>query len=91
MHRDLKLENIFITENYEVKIGDFGFAKYTQNDLLSSFKGTPIHMAPEIFKAQKHQVESYDQKCDIWSLGTVLYELVFGTFIGEGIKTLKDL
>lgn len=51
MHRDLKLENIFINRKFEVKIGDFGFAKIsTQNDLLSSFKGTPIHMAPEIFK-----------------------------------------
>lgn len=51
MHRDLKLDNIFINTNYDVKIGDFGFAKiYSNNDLLLSFKGTPIHMAPEIFK-----------------------------------------
>ena len=48
-------------------------------------------MAPEIFKTRQNQIGSYDKKCDIWSLGTILYELVFGTFIGEQIKTRSDL
>ena len=92
VHRDLKLDNIFINNDYSLKIGDFGFAKLLQmGDILSSFKGTPVNMAPEIFKIKKNELNSYDKKCDVWSLGTILYEMVFGKIIGKGIKTLSDL
>ena len=90
VHRDLKKDNIFITEQFVIKIGDFGFAKLVEeNVLLTSFKGTPINTAPEIFNAH-NTGEAYDNKCDIWSLGTVFYELLFGRPI-DNIKDVKEL
>ena len=53
VHRDLKLDNIFINKKFQLKIGDFGFAKMAfDENLLQSFKGTPANMAPEIFKTK---------------------------------------
>lgn len=74
-----------INDQFELKIGDFGFAK-SSLETLQSLKGTPINMAPEIFKAnQKNSEKSYDRKCDIWSLGTILYEMIFGKIIGDKV------
>ena len=73
IHRDLKPENLFISKDYEIKIGDFGISKklidknftFTNNQ-----RGTFNYMAPEIINGQK-----YNKKVDIWSLGCILYEL----------------
>lgn len=47
VHRDLKLHNILVTEDFEVKLADFGFAKLLEhNEFLTSFVGTPLTMAP---------------------------------------------
>lgn len=61
-----------MVSNGELKIGDFGFAKTinTQKQMLTSIVGSPIYMAPQILKGQK-----YNSKCDVWSLGVMVYEV----------------
>lgn len=69
VHRDIKLPNILINHNFEVKLCDFGFVGTRLGaDLMVSFAGTPITMAPEILDSME-----YDEKCDMWSLGCVIY------------------
>lgn len=73
MHRDFKLANI-LKHNGTIKIADFGFAKLLGNETLASTTlGSPLNMAPEVLQAK-----SYDNKADIWSVGTCLYELLVG-------------
>ncbi len=72
IHRDIKIDNIFISENGDYKLGDFGIAKQleaTQGEM--SKKGTLLYMAPEVFRGEK-----YDKTADIYSLGVVLYRLL---------------
>ncbi|XP_051173672.1 serine/threonine-protein kinase nekl-2-like isoform X2 [Leptopilina boulardi] len=75
LHRDLKPENIMLTgRNADVvKIVDFGLSKNNQESILSH-AGTFFYMAPEMLQGQV-----YDLKCDIWSMGVVLYEMVTKT------------
>lgn len=74
-HRDIKAANILLTDKFEVKLADLGFAKavHHEEDFLKSYAGTPLIMAPEIFESGK-----YTNKCDIWSLGVVFYQLLCG-------------
>ena len=95
LHRDIKLDNILVkfetdedkdNDNYfkaTIKIIDFGFARYLENDSLAqSILGSPINMDPKILmkmrKIENNQSFGYDRKADIWSLGTVCYELLIG-------------
>ena len=65
-HRDIKLENILLTRNNEIKIIDFGFGHYNpRNYLQKFFCGTPNYMAPEIIMKKEYDGE----KADMWSLG----------------------
>lgn len=65
-YRDLKANNIFMSANQIVKLGDFGIAKILQHAdcTTQSFVGTPNYVSPEICSAQ-----SYGAKSDVWSLG----------------------
>ena len=73
MHRDFKLANI-LRHNGIIKIADFGFSKILSDDVLAStMLGSPLNMAPEILGGQ-----NYNNKADIWSIGTCIYELLFG-------------
>ena len=76
IHRDLKLENIFITENMQVKLGDFGLAVQLEFDgeRRRSLCGTPNYIAPEILEGKTgHSLE-----VDIWGVGIILYFLLVG-------------
>lgn len=72
LHRDLKSQNIFLTENGLVKLGDFGIAKCLNFTMekVSTIVGTPYYLSPEIV-----QNMPYSFKSDIWSLGVLLYEM----------------
>ena len=76
-HRDIKLENILVIEDDIVKIIDFGFAvKSNKETFHKFFCGTPSYMAPEIINREKYIA----QYSDIWSLGVLLYTMLFGRF-----------
>lgn len=88
IHRDIKPDNIFISEEGDFKLGDFGIARTASKTLSNmSRKGTPNYMAPEIYKN-----EPYNHTVDIYSLGIVLYQLMNGKrlpFMPETL-TLQD-
>lgn len=75
IHRDIKPQNILIGHNGVVKLADFGFARSMSYNtmVLTSVKGTPLYMAPELV-----QEKPYDHSADLWSLGCILYELYYG-------------
>lgn len=80
----------FSTEKFVLKIADFGFARHLQNtSLAETLCGSPLYMAPEIL--QHHR---YDAKADLWSVGTVLFEMITGEppFHGENhIDLLRNI
>ena len=72
MHRDIKEANIFVSDDGNYKLGDFGVAKTAlETTQAGSMKGTASYMAPEIYLR-----EPYDKTVDIYSLGIVLYKLL---------------
>lgn len=88
IHRDIKPANILIKQGV-FKIADFGFARQVDNnnDLMMSIAGTPFYMAPQVLLH-----EPYSSKCDVWSLGMIAYELLFGKlpFTANNIIELTD-
>lgn len=76
IHRDLKLGNIFLTEDMNVKIGDFGLAAQLEFDgeRKRTICGTPNYIAPEILEGKA----GHSFEVDIWSLGVILYTLLVG-------------
>eukprot|EP00472_Partenskyella_glossopodia_P008496 CAMPEP_0197536986 /NCGR_PEP_ID=MMETSP1318-20131121/55494_1 /TAXON_ID=552666 /ORGANISM="Partenskyella glossopodia, Strain RCC365" /LENGTH=1269 /DNA_ID=CAMNT_0043095029 /DNA_START=175 /DNA_END=3985 /DNA_ORIENTATION=- len=75
IHRDIKPQNVLFCSNGRVALCDFGFARLMSQHttMLTSIKGTPLYMAPELVKEQP-----YNQTADLWSLGVILYELRVG-------------
>ncbi|XP_060780143.1 serine/threonine-protein kinase ULK3 isoform X1 [Neoarius graeffei] len=72
-HLDLKPQNILLSGNV-LKLADFGFAQYMSPwDEQSSLRGSPLYMAPEIVCRRQ-----YDARVDLWSVGVILYEALFG-------------
>ena len=72
IHRDIKTLNIFLTKNFDAKIGDLGVAKILENtNHAMTFIGTPYYVSPEMCRNKP-----YNEKSDIWALGCILYELL---------------
>ena len=76
VHRDLKVQNILIKyttrPEFDVKLGDYGFSKELSDDITATKLGTPITMAPEILMNR-----AYTSKADLWSIGVIIYHLLF--------------
>ena len=78
IHGDIKLENILLSSNFNIKLIDFGFAKRIDEGLVSSLMGTKGYAAPECFTSSVMEYEGIPS--DIFSLGIVLFLLVMGFY-----------
>jgi serine/threonine-protein kinase ULK/ATG1 len=83
MHRDIKPANILFHQG-KIKVADFGFARFIDEADKNkkdnyTLLGTPVYMAPQILND-----ECYSPKCDIWSVGMLFYELLFGKLPWNG-------
>ncbi|XP_060011818.1 serine/threonine-protein kinase Nek1 isoform X1 [Lagenorhynchus albirostris] len=72
LHRDIKSQNIFLTKDGTIQLGDFGIARVLNStvELVRTCIGTPYYLSPEICENKP-----YNNKSDIWALGCVLYEM----------------
>ncbi|KAF0894032.1 hypothetical protein E2562_033912 [Oryza meyeriana var. granulata] len=73
VHWDLKTPNMLVDKNWSVKVGDFGLSRFKANTFISSksVAGTPEWMAPEFLRG-----EPSNEKCDVYSFGVILWELM---------------
>lgn len=97
IHRDLKPQNILLTNDFTIKITDFGLSRTIQDkpsletpsdipeDLFSTYCGSPMYMSPEMLNH-----ENYNSKSDLWSVGVILYQLITGhpPFQASNLKQL---
>jgi len=86
MHRDLKPDNILIDKCDKIKIVDFGLATFIDvPEYIFKKCGTPGYIAPEVFKYdQKNPNTHYDDHCDVFSTGCILYFMLFGSPFFDG-------
>ena len=73
-HRDLKPENFLVAAPFTIIIADFGLSKVATDRLLTTFCGTPLYAAPEVYPGNSH---GYGPSVDIWSTGVIFLGLIF--------------
>ncbi|XP_041845550.1 mitogen-activated protein kinase kinase kinase kinase 4 isoform X2 [Melanotaenia boesemani] len=87
IHRDIKGQNVLLTENAEVKLVDFGVSAQLDKTIgrRNTFIGTPYWMAPEVIACDENPEATYDFRSDLWSLGITALEMA------EGAPPLCDM
>ncbi|KAM4732776.1 mitogen-activated protein kinase kinase kinase kinase 4 isoform 2-T2 [Anableps anableps] len=87
IHRDIKGQNVLLTENAEVKLVDFGVSAQLDKTIgrRNTFIGTPYWMAPEVIACDENPDATYDYRSDLWSLGITALEMA------EGAPPLCDM
>ena len=91
MHRDLKCANLFLMKTGLLKLGDLNVSKIAKLGIAQTQTGTPYYISPEVWEEKP-----YDYKCDIWSVGCIIYEMCTlrppfrGTSLKELYKNIKN-
>ena len=91
MHRDLKCANLFLMKSGLLKLGDLNVSKIAKLGIAQTQTGTPYYISPEIWEEKP-----YDYKCDIWSVGCIIYEMCTlrppfrGTSLKELYRNIKN-
>ena len=73
IHRDIKPENLLVASGNKIKLGDFGWSNYNDEQTRKTYCGTPEYLAPEMLMQKGHT-----DKLDIWCVGILMFELLTG-------------
>lgn len=94
LHRDLKPDNLLLTNKNQLKIADFGTARDSKDNSINTFQRcTPIYSAPEVYLLEMYnEIDGkYKNNCDVFSAGYILYEMLTGEQLTAGITTVPEL